>query len=128
VGEIQIIIVQYGGILLSAVATAMAAYHFKGKDALKEQVLKLIGQMGCNSQEIAMLKTQTAGDRELLKQQLVSLDAELKDVKRSMRDDTNEIKGAISLISQSMTALVEKQGELSGTLSAVLHKRGNSYD
>jgi len=128
VGEIQIIVVQYGGILLSAVATAMAAYHFKGKDALNEQVSKLVNQMGSNSQEIAMLKTQTAGDRELLKQQLVSLDAELKDVKRSMRDDTNEIKGAISLISQSMTALVEKHGELSGTLSAVLHKRGNSYD
>ena len=117
--------VQYGGIVLGAISSAIATYHFKGKEALKEQVSKLTSEMGHNSQEIAMLKTQTAGDRELLKQQLVSLDAELKDVKRSMRDDTNEIKGAISLISQSMTALVEKQGELSGTLSAVLHKKGN---
>ena len=111
----EAVILQWATAAVAAFATALAAYHFKGKESLRAQV-------ETNTQEILTLKTQQKGDFDLLSQKMTSVEAELKDLKESVRDDVSEIKDSISSISFSMRQLAESQGELRGTIMATLKK------
>lgn len=111
----EAIILQWAGIIVGAFATAIAAYHFKGKETLRNQVAE-------NTREILSLKANQASDRELLSQKLTSVENELRDLKKSVRDDVSEIKESVSFITASLASLAESQGELRGTIMATMKK------
>ena len=109
----EAVILQWATTAVSVFATALATYHFKGKESLLKQVES-------NSQEILRLKANQASDRQLLSQKMTSVEAELRDLKESVRDDVTEIKESVSSITSSMSNLAESQGELRGTIMATL--------
>ena len=106
-------IVHWIGVAFSVLATALASYHFRGKEALKNQCY-------ANAQEIEKLKVNQDADMKLLSQKMASVEAELRDLKTSVRIDVNEIKESINVLGASMTTLAESQGELRGTIMATL--------
>ncbi len=108
-------LIDWGGIIIGAIATVIASYHFKGKEAMRQQ-------LETNTREIEVLKKGQANDRQLLTQKMDSVENELRDMKESFRDDVGEIKDSIIALQTSMTHLSENQGELRGTLSAFLNK------
>ena len=111
----EAVILQWVSIFLGAFATALATYHYKGKEALKRQVAQ-------NTQEILKLKANQVSDRELLSQKMTSVEAELRDLKENVRDDISDIKDSITILSASMSSLASSQGELRGTIMATLKK------
>jgi len=111
----EAVLLKWVHISFSVLATALATYHFKGKEALKRQVEQ-------NSQEIITLKVNQGRDRDLLTQKMTSVEAELRDLKDSVRDDITDIKESIHVITASMQNLAESQGELRGTIMATLKR------
>ena len=108
--------VQYGGIVVGAFSTALAAWHFRGKDALKRQ---LFG----NTREILKLKGQQTSMNELFQQQLSSLETEMRDIRDSVKEDTAEIKESVRIISASVISMAEGQGELRGHIMATFKSK-----
>lgn len=119
----QDLIIQWGGIILGSVASVIATYHFKGKDALRHQLDKMQCRIDEHDKEITQLQTQTANDRGLLDQKLSTLSSEVTDIKCSLRDNNSEIKESIMSLTTIINKIAEGQGELRGTINAMLSNK-----
>jgi septal ring factor EnvC (AmiA/AmiB activator) len=112
----QDVLINYLGVILGSFSTVVATYHFKGKADLKQKVDTL-------SEEVGKLRQARESDKEVVSGQLEKLDAEMKEIKRSIRDDNNDLKNAINCVNNSINKIAEAQGEFRGTLTALLRER-----
>lgn len=98
---------------VSAVGTVLATYLIKTKSDMRKQI-------NTHTEEIAVLKSNQESDRKLFFQKLDSVQAELTDVKTSVKDDVGEIKDSVKDLTSHIIALSEAQGELRGTIVTAL--------
>ena len=103
------LVIHYGGILLSVFATALATWHFKGKDQTKAQLTK-------NTLDIRSLKHKQQSDTELLSQKMASVEAELKDMKETWKSDGGEIKKSVNTLNATIMSLAVGLGEINGKI------------
>ena len=109
-------IVNYVGVIIGSITTVMFTYHLKSRGELKDKVVQL-------SEEVNNLKSERRSDKDLFSHQLTNLDTEIKEVKRSIREDNAEIKGAIQNVTASLQSIAESQGEFRGIIQTLFKER-----